>query len=175
MTTRPANGPKFCLIAVTVGALHGSLLFFFTSKFLLFLRFRSWWQCDLWPGPLCVCVSGSDMRRGDCLFVRVYQMFLLTKEKMREVSDYMLNMLLWRWWSEVFRGCAFDTCNVALVMFIFDVSMYSAVFKLGVGRPVRRPFFLQRSVCVFVGLHDTRLHLSHWHTVPPTAILGFGM
>ena len=57
----------------------------------------------------------------------------------------------------------------------FDVSMYSAVLKLGVGRPVRRPFFLQRSVWVFVGLHDIRLHVSHWHTVLSTAILGFGM
>ena len=91
---------------------------FFTSIF-LFLRFRSWWQCDLWPGPLCVCVSGSHMRRGDSLCFTVYQMFLLSKEKMRKVNDYKLNMLFWRFWSEVFRGCAFDTYNVALVMFIF--------------------------------------------------------
>ena len=80
----------------------------------------------------------------------------------------------------VFGRKSFAVVHLTLAMWrgscsFFDVSMCSAVLKLGVGRPVRRPCFLQRSVCVFVGLHDTRLHLFHWHTVPLTAILGFGM
>ena len=91
----------------------------FSHRFFLFLRFRSWCNVTCGQFPLCVCDSGSHMRRGDSLCFTVYQMFLLSKEKMRKVNDYRLNMLFWRFWSEVFRGCAFDTCNVARVMFIF--------------------------------------------------------
>ena len=106
------------VMASGVGTLHGSLLFFHIEVSFVF-AIPIMVQCDLWQGPLCVCVSGSHTRRGDSLCFTVYQMFLLSKEKMRKVNDYKLNMLFWRFWSEVFRGCAFDTYNVALVMFIF--------------------------------------------------------